>query len=322
MTNYERGMKLLRGGYTAYTPDFAAQAKKAGYYSTVPKEGAVVEFYSNIKGRVGHTGIVVSAVLKNGLWKMQTVEGNSSPGIFTTDGGCVALHEYEFLPGQVGGRNRINGFLYPDFCADTCGAGQFISVARSQIGYCEKASNAQLDDFRGNPGKANFTKYGRWAKECGWGYNPAEWCAMFVSWCAYMACKIAHDYEPGWIQQDDGSWMYRRDGDFVRDAWVYDGGRWYVFDGAGKMLRGWFRDGLDWFYLADDGGMCASQWITSGDKSYYMTASGQMARNAYVKADKPYAPGKYIFYWVDENGVWKPEWDTDSPHLEVYPLAC
>lgn len=320
MTAYEAGMKLLRGKYTAYTPDFAAQARKAGAYHSTPQVGAVIEFYSSSKGRVGHTGIVTACEYRNGMWTVETVEGNSSPGIFTTDGGCVAPHKYEFLPSQVGGKNRINGFLYPDFCADTCGAGQFISMARSQIGYCEKASNDQLDEYKANPGKANYTKYNAWAKDCGWGYQPAEWCATFVSWCAYMACRSAHDYEPGWVKQEDGSWMYRKDGDFVRDAWVYDGGRWYVFDGAGRMITGWFRADKDWFYLADDGGMCSSQWVVDGDHQYYLTHSGEMARSAYVKSTKPFG-NVYLYYWVNEKGEYEKKWDTAFPHLDIYQLA-
>lgn len=321
MTAYEAGRKLLRGDYSAYTPDFASQGRKSGAYFTTPQVGDVVEFYSSGKRRVGHTGIVTAAALKNGMWTIETVEGNSSPGLFTTDGGCVSVHRYEFLPSQVGGANRINGFLRPDFCAETCSAEQLVSIARSQVGYCEKASNDHLEDFRANPGTANYTKYGAWAKQCGWGYQPAEWCGMFVSWCAYMACKTAHDYTPGWIRQDDGSWSYRKDGDIVRDKWLYDGGRWYVFDGAGRMITGWYHDSDgDWYYLADDGGMCASQWVADSRDSYYMTHTGAMARNAYVKADKP-LNGMWIYYWVNEHGKYEEQWNTAFPHLESYPLV-
>lgn len=42
---------------------------------------------------------------------------------------------------------------------------EFINVALSQLGYKEQGEN--------------YTKYGKW-----YGYNPAKWCAMFVSWCA------------------------------------------------------------------------------------------------------------------------------------------
>lgn len=322
MTAYEAGMKLLRGKYTAYTPDFAAQARKMGAYHSTPVVGAVIEFYSSSKGRVGHTGIVTACEFKNGMWTVETVEGNSSPGMFTTDGGCVAPHKYEFLPSQVGGKNRINGFLYPDFAADTCGAGQFVAMARSQIGYCEKASNDQLDEYKANPGKANYTKYNAWAKGCGWGYQPAEWCATFVSWCAYMACRTAHDYIPGWIQQDDGSWTYRKDGGSIcRDEWLHYGGRWYVFDGSGRMVTGWYKAKEGYYYLAGDGALCTSQWVEDDGKNYYMTRSGLMATSCYVRSEMPYKPGKYIYYWVGEDGAWIPKWDTDSPDLRKYYCA-
>lgn len=63
-----------------------------------------------------------------------------------------------------------------DYCAE------IVRVAESQVGYKEKASNSNLDDFTANAGSANYTKYGQW-----YGLNPAAWCAMFVSWCANEA---------------------------------------------------------------------------------------------------------------------------------------
>ncbi len=54
-----------------------------------------------------------------------------------------------------------------------------VSVAETQVGYTEKASNKNLDSFTANAGSANYSKYGKW-----YGINPGAWCAMFVSWCA------------------------------------------------------------------------------------------------------------------------------------------
>ena len=56
------------------------------------------------------------------------------------------------------------------------------SVAYSEIGYLEKASNSQLDSNTANPGNGNYTKYGAW-----YGTNGVPWCAIFVSWCANQA---------------------------------------------------------------------------------------------------------------------------------------
>ena len=59
---------------------------------------------------------------------------------------------------------------------------KFLSVALSQVGYLEKASNKELNSKTANAGDKNYTKYGAW-----YGLNPAAWCAMFVSWCANEA---------------------------------------------------------------------------------------------------------------------------------------
>ena len=53
-----------------------------------------------------------------------------------------------------------------------------VALARSQVGYHEKASNANLDDYTANSGSGNFTKY---ARDLGVG-NGQPWCAYFVWW--------------------------------------------------------------------------------------------------------------------------------------------
>lgn len=317
MTNYQAGQKLLCGGYSSYTPTGASYFKKAKRWGTTPHAGDVIYFYTSGLGRISHVGIVSEARYANGVWLIDAIEGNTAAGTqFERDGGCVALKHYSPTPGQIGGTNRIAGFGTPVFGADTCSAEQFLAIARSQIGYVEHASAAQLNEPRSNPGDKNYTKYGAW-----YGLNPAQWCQMYVSWCAYMACVSAHDYQPGWYKDGD-NWLYRKpDGSYAADEWIYDGGRWYVFDGAGHMIRGWFKSGDDWYYMADDGGMCASQWVYKGDFAYYLTASGTMARNAYVRSKKPITPGGYVYYWVNSDGKYEKKWDTVFPDLEKYEEA-
>lgn len=316
MNDYQRGQYLLCGDYTSYTPTGSGYFKKAGRWGTVPHAGDIIYFYNSSLGRIGHVGIVASVEYRNGLYYIVTIEGNTSGTVYDRDGGEVAIKTYDVTPNQIGGKNRISGFGTPRFEAETCTAEQLIAVARSQVGYCEKASKDGLNEPAANPGRANYTKYGEW-----YGLNPAQWCQMFVSWCAYTACVCAHDYVSGWVQDGD-VWKYlKEDGNYAANEWIYDGGRWYAFDGAGCMVKGWFKSLSDWYYMAGDGAMCSSQWIVDDGKSYYLTASGAMATSAYVKSDKPYGPGGYIYYWVDEHGVWLPEWDTEDPHLDVYELA-
>lgn len=69
-------------------------------------------------------------------------------------------------------------------------AQQVIKVAESQIGYLEKASNSQLDDFTANAGSNNYQKYGRDLYNAGYyngNKNGYEWCDQFVDWCFWIA---------------------------------------------------------------------------------------------------------------------------------------
>lgn len=58
-------------------------------------------------------------------------------------------------------------------------AGNVINLAASQVGYHEKASYSNLDDFNANNGSANYNKY---ARDLGIA-NGQPWCASFVWWC-------------------------------------------------------------------------------------------------------------------------------------------
>lgn len=319
MTAHEAGKQLLCGGYTAYTPSGMDLFVKAGHFGLVPHDGDVVYFYTANLGRVSHVGIVEEARYKDGCYTIRTIEGNTAAGtIFERDGGEVARKTYQVTPGQIGPYNRIRGFGTPRYGTGLCTAEQLIETARSQLGYVEKASAKDLDDKRANPGSANYTKYGAW-----YGMNPAQWCQMFVSWCAYEACRTAVERPTGWVRvQNSGDWMYRKqDGEYARNEWILDGGRWYVFDGSGLMIRGWFKAAEGWYFLADDGAMCSGQWVTRDGASYYLTKSGLMATSCYVRSDKPFAPLRYIYYWVDATGRWIPAEDTEKPDLKIYEVA-
>ena len=61
---------------------------------------------------------------------------------------------------------------------------ELLDLALSQVGYLEKKSNSNLDDFSVNAGLNNYTKYAKDYDEWGWGnYQAQPWCDMFVSWC-------------------------------------------------------------------------------------------------------------------------------------------
>ena len=70
-------------------------------------------------------------------------------------------------------------------------AKQLVSIAEAEIGYHEKASNANLDSKTANSGKGNYTKYSRDLHKAGY-YNGNkqgfDWCDQFVDWCFFKLC--------------------------------------------------------------------------------------------------------------------------------------
>lgn len=66
-----------------------------------------------------------------------------------------------------------------------------LNIALAEVGYLEKASNANLDDMTANAGSANFTKYARDLDNIPGFYNGKKngyaWCDVFVDWCFVQA---------------------------------------------------------------------------------------------------------------------------------------
>lgn len=129
--------------------------------------------------------------------------------------------------------------------------------------------------------------------------------------------SVQVEYPLGWNVDKDGQWWYA-DTPHSRIAgrWAYIDSRWYVFDQKGYMIKGWFKQGNDWYYMNPaDGAMLSGQWINVDGMSFYLTKSGVMAINAYIKAD-----GKDLYYWVDADGKYQKEYDTSKPDLKNYDL--
>lgn len=69
-------------------------------------------------------------------------------------------------------------------------ASKLVSIARAEIGYLEKKTNANLDSKTGNAGSNNYTKYARDLHKAGYyqaNKNGYEWCEMFNDWCHWIA---------------------------------------------------------------------------------------------------------------------------------------
>lgn len=295
MNAYQRGQKALCGDYFKYTPSGASAFKRAGRWHKEPLPGDVVFFYSASMGRICHVGIVEKVEGKI----LTTLEGNTSSATVDRNGGECRQKTYSNY--SVGGNSWIHGFGRPVYTVDTCPVEKLLEIARGEIGYEEKATPRSLEDKHANKGRNNYTKYGEW-------YNHGKilsepWCAEYVSWCFYKACASVVNPAPkleGWKQQQD-KWLYYKDNVPVWGKFEYINGRWYAFDNAGFMIKGWFKTEEGWYYLGEDGGMLSSQWLEDKGKWYYLTKTGLMATNARVK--KARGEG---FDYVGEDGVYNP----------------
>ena len=296
MNPYQRGQKLLGGGYTSFTVDGKGFFVKHGRYYKEPKRGDIVYFFSKVKNRVAHVGIVIEVTkLKSGQYIIKTVEGNTSsaPGV-VRNGGAVVIKTYTFFPGKD---RTIDGFGRPFFDVDTCTVDEFIQATLEEVGYLEKGSNKDLGSKTGNAGMNNYTKYNEW-----YGMNGVYWCQIFVSWVAYTACsQHQKNLFTGWKQDGEAWYYYDESGVPVKGRWRYINGRWYAFDDSGRMIKGWFKSAGDWYYLGEDGAMLSGQWLQDKGKWYYLTKTGLMATNAKVKKAKSEG-----FDYVGADGVYDP----------------
>ncbi len=114
----------------------------------------------------------------------------------------------------------------------------------------------------------------------------------------------------GWAQNDDGQYLYYKDGDALIGRQSIDGTK-YFFHTDGTLKTGWIKDGskhryysgnkatVGWldidskrYYFTKNGVMTAGKWLKIKTKWYYFYIDGTLARSTKVDG-----------YKVDKNGV-------------------
>lgn len=99
--------------------------------------------------------------------------------------GVVCDQDYMLVdyPTMIKSRG-LNGYKKTEV-SKTATIKDLVALAESEVGYLEKASNAQLDDKTANAGGANYTKYARDLDAIGF-YNGKKqgyaWCDTFNDW--------------------------------------------------------------------------------------------------------------------------------------------
>lgn len=110
--------------------------------------------------------------------------------------------------------------------------------------------------------------------------------------------------QEGFIEHN-GNVRFYRDWRMQR-GWVsYNDTRYYL-DEAGNMVRGWFEDAADTYYLSPADGSIARGQCNIDGSDYYFTAEGVKMTGWVVLGDKKY------FYEPANNGVMKREWLSDE----------
>ena len=97
--------------------------------------------------------------------------------------------------------------------------------------------------------------------------------------------KINRIPKYGWVQNDDGSWVYQSDDgkDKLTNTWKLIDDEWYKFDKDGKMVTdSWLEEDGKWYYIEPNGTMSKNEWTIINGQWYYANATGRISQNEWV----------------------------------------
>ena len=139
---------------------------------------------------------------------VQTIEGNTSSGK-----GLIANGGGVFAKSYSDSYSKIAAIYRPKYKAGE--ADKVIAEAKKYIGYLEKKSNSQLENFTGNAGYGNFNMFAPHAKAVTGAsvyQNAVAWCDIFVDDVIIRALGIARAKEilGGWSAYTPTSANYLR----------------------------------------------------------------------------------------------------------------
>ena len=174
---------------------------------------------------------------------------------------------------------------------------KFLQIAYAEIGYVEKASNKNLDSKTGNPGKGNYTKYGRdlkaWTGSKAYGIDY-QWCDQFYDWVMVKAFGLdeAKRLLGGWSAYTPTSAQYYKDKN-----------RWHT----GKdCLPG------DQIFFKNSVRICHTGAVYRTDDTYIYTIEGNTNPGRTVESDGgEVALKKYVWGHPSIAGYGRPAWNED-----------
>ncbi len=208
-----------------------------------------------------------------------------------------------------------NGVVYPSQAT----IDNVISLAKTKmVEYgLDKAHVIRHYDVNGKPCPKYWVNEDCWDKEfhsklVGWALYNDNW---------YWLDGNGNVVKNTWIQYNQKWYRLGADGIMFVDKWIQNNsGTWSYVGPNGDALTGWqqlaWNGVVSWYCFDFNGNMVKSQWINHNGKDYYVTFSGAMATNCYIKSTT-----HELYYWVNEHGVWEPEWNTETPNLTKYQVV-
>ena len=203
-----------------------------------------------------------------------------------------------------------------------------INIALAEVGYLEKATNANLDNKTGNAGYNNYTKYARDLANAGYyngNKNGYAWCDVFVDWCFYKAygkdAGQAAECQTGNLGAgcSYSAQYYKAQGRFDKTPQVGD--QIFFYDSAGVIGH----TGLVYavnsttVYTVEGNTSGASGVVANGGgvcRKFYSRSYGRIAGYGHPKypADTQAEAKKYTPGWhKDSKGWWYA--DTEKTYL-------
>lgn len=89
-----------------------------------------------------------------------------------------------------------------------------------------------------------------------------------------IACSICNPVQASWIKNSTGNWNWIENNNKTI-GWKYIDGKWYYFNQAGEMVKGWVKENNSVYCMADDGHMFTG-WVCYSKKWYYFNNNGVM----------------------------------------------
>ena len=155
-----------------------------------------------------------------------------------------------------------------------CDFQRVIEVAKSQIGYLEKKTWDQLDDFYANAGDKNYVKYSRdLAKYSFYNGNKkgVAWCDIFVDWCFMTAYGVNAAYRLLCQPKKSAGAGCRYSANYYKSK-----KRWFTNPQPGDQIFFWPKDQIGGSAMQHTG------LVVAVDGTYVYTVEGNTSSDAGV----------------------------------------